>query len=161
MNQGIWFGFTTTTSRCCRSSCGRRCQTSKSAGECFQMRSLMHIVHARSVFRVPNSCLNLFGSITNPTSMCCCCCCFRYLHTPFPSSEVYRILPVRKQLLQGLLAADLIGFQTYDYARHFLSVCTRVLGLVVSPSTVQYRGRQTTVGVFPIGIEPKLFTEYV
>lgn len=93
--------------------------------------------------------------------MCCCCCCFRYLHTPFPSSEVYRILPVRKQLLQGLLAADLIGFQTYDYARHFLSVCTRVLGLVVSPSTVQYRGRQTTVGVFPIGIEPKLFTEYV
>jgi Glycosyltransferase family 20 len=41
--------------------------------------------------------------------------------------QIYRILPVRKPLLEGLLSADLVGFHTYDYARHFLSACSRVL----------------------------------
>jgi hypothetical protein len=35
-----------------------------------------------------------------------------FLHTPFPSSEIYRILPVRRELLEGLLCADLLGFHT-------------------------------------------------
>lgn len=50
-----------------------------------------------------------------------------FLHTPFPSSEIYRILPVREELLLGVLQCDLIGFHTYDYARHFLSSCSRIL----------------------------------
>lgn len=50
-----------------------------------------------------------------------------FLHTPFPSSEIYRILPVREELLLGVLHCDLIGFHTYDYARHFLSSCSRIL----------------------------------
>jgi trehalose 6-phosphate synthase len=50
-----------------------------------------------------------------------------FLHTPFPSSEIYRILPVRNELLLGVLHCDLIGFHTYDYARHFLSSCSRIL----------------------------------
>jgi trehalose 6-phosphate synthase len=50
-----------------------------------------------------------------------------FLHTPFPSSEIYRILPVRESLLLGVLQCDLIGFHTYDYARHFLSSCSRIL----------------------------------
>lgn len=50
-----------------------------------------------------------------------------FLHTPFPSSEIYRILPVRDDLLEGILHCDLIGFHTYDYARHFLSSCSRIL----------------------------------
>lgn len=50
-----------------------------------------------------------------------------FLHTPFPSSEIYRILPVRSQLLRGVLQCDLIGFHTYDYARHFLSCCSHIL----------------------------------
>lgn len=54
-----------------------------------------------------------------------------FLHTPFPSSEIYRILPVRKEILQNVLEADLLGFHTFDYARHFLSSCTRIL--FVSP----------------------------
>lgn len=41
-----------------------------------------------------------------------------FLHTPFPSSEIWRVLPVRKELLEGVLQADLLGFHTYDYARH-------------------------------------------
>ncbi|KAI9924656.1 hypothetical protein ASPWEDRAFT_111742 [Aspergillus wentii DTO 134E9] len=82
-----------------------------------------------------------------------------FLHTPFPSSEIYRILPVRGQLLYGLLNCDLIGFHTYDYARHFLSSCSHILGLVTTPSSVKYEGRSVAVGAFPIGIDPEKFTE--
>ncbi|ORX68830.1 hypothetical protein DL89DRAFT_275303 [Linderina pennispora] len=67
-----------------------------------------------------------------------------FLHTPFPSSELYRILP-------GVLSADLLGFHTYDYARHFLSSCARILGLHTSPDV--------HVGTFPIGIDPDKFSE--
>eukprot|EP00871_Galdieria_phlegrea_P000041 jgi/Galph1/1037/GphlegSOOS_G5765.1 len=80
-----------------------------------------------------------------------------FLHIPFPTSEVYRILPVRKEILQGVLAADLIGFHTYDYARHFLSVCTRILGLESSPKGVGYHSHFAYVGIFPIGIDPNTF----
>jgi Glycosyltransferase family 20 len=54
-----------------------------------------------------------------------------FLHTPFPSSEIYRTLPVREEVLRAVLRADLIGFHTYDYARHFVSAGTRILGLEV------------------------------
>lgn len=50
-----------------------------------------------------------------------------FLHTPFPSSEIYRILPVREEILEGVLHCDLLGFHTFDYARHFLSSCSRIL----------------------------------
>ncbi|KAJ2721859.1 Trehalose-6-P synthase/phosphatase complex synthase subunit [Coemansia sp. Benny D115] len=82
-----------------------------------------------------------------------------FLHTPFPSSELYRILPVRREILEGVLAADLLGFHTYDYARHFLSSCTRILGLTSTPNTVESDGRTVHVGTFPIGIDPEKFTE--
>ena len=55
-----------------------------------------------------------------------------FLHTPFPSSEIYRTLPVREEVLRAVLRADLIGFHTYDYARHFVSAGTRILGLEVT-----------------------------
>jgi trehalose-6-phosphate synthase len=82
-----------------------------------------------------------------------------FLHTPFPSSEVYRILPVRKQVLTSVLSCDLIGFHTYDYARHFLSSCTRILGLSTLPNGVEYEGRLVHVGTFPIGIDPETFIQ--
>ncbi|KAF9973509.1 Trehalose-6-P synthase/phosphatase complex synthase subunit [Actinomortierella ambigua] len=82
-----------------------------------------------------------------------------FLHTPFPSSEVYRILPVRKEILLGVLNSDLIGFHTYDYARHFLSSCTRILGLSTMPNGVDFEGRYAHVGTFPIGIDPEKFAE--
>jgi trehalose-6-phosphate synthase len=52
-----------------------------------------------------------------------------FLHSPFPSSEIFRAFPMREELLRGLLNADLVGFHTFDYARHFLSCCSRMLGL--------------------------------
>ncbi|KDD73644.1 glycosyltransferase, partial [Helicosporidium sp. ATCC 50920] len=81
-----------------------------------------------------------------------------FLHTPFPSSEIYRTLPVREELLRALLRSDLIGFHTYDYARHFVSACTRLLGLDATPSGVEDNGCLTRVAAFPIGIDPDRFT---
>ncbi|KAI9013919.1 glycosyltransferase family 20-domain-containing protein [Phycomyces nitens] len=82
-----------------------------------------------------------------------------FLHTPFPSSEIYRILPVRKEILLGVLECDLLGFHTYDYARHFLSSCTRILGLSTMPNGVEFEGRYIQVGTFPIGIDPEKYTD--
>lgn len=82
-----------------------------------------------------------------------------FLHTPFPSSEIYRILPVRKEILLGVLQSDLLGFHTYDYARHFLSSCTRILGLHTLPNGIEFEGRLVHVGTFPIGIDPEKFTD--
>ncbi|KAF2244676.1 glycosyltransferase family 20 protein [Trematosphaeria pertusa] len=82
-----------------------------------------------------------------------------FLHTPFPSSEIYRILPVRNEILLGVLHCDLIGFHTYDYARHFLSSCSRILGLATTPNGVEFQGKVITVGAFPIGIDPEKFDE--
>ena len=81
-----------------------------------------------------------------------------FLHTPFPSSEIYRTLPVREELLRAVLRADLIGFHTYDYARHFVSACTRILGLEGTPAGVEDNGSLTRVAAFPIGIDPDRFT---
>ncbi|RXK40693.1 alpha,alpha-trehalose-phosphate synthase (UDP-forming) [Tremella mesenterica] len=80
-----------------------------------------------------------------------------FLHTPFPSSEIYRILPVRREILLGVLQCDLIGFHTYDYARHFLSSCTRILGLQTMPNGIEFEGRYAQVGTYPIGIDPNQF----
>ena len=52
-----------------------------------------------------------------------------FLHSPFPSSEIFRCLPVREEILKGMLCADLIGFHFWEYARHFLTCCRRLLGL--------------------------------
>ncbi|OQD74713.1 hypothetical protein PENANT_c169G01313 [Penicillium antarcticum] len=82
-----------------------------------------------------------------------------FLHTPFPSSEIYRILPVRNELLLGILHSDLIGFHTYDYTRHFLSSCSRLLGLVTAPNGIEFQGRIVTCSAFPIGIDPEKFKE--
>ncbi|KAJ5138353.1 uncharacterized protein N7515_003201 [Penicillium bovifimosum] len=82
-----------------------------------------------------------------------------FLHTPFPSSEIYRILPVRNELLLGVLHCDLIGFHTYDYTRHFLSSCSRLLGLATTPNGIEFQGKIITCGAFPIGIDPEKFKE--
>lgn len=82
-----------------------------------------------------------------------------FLHTPFPSSEIYRVLPVRREVLLGVLRCDLIGFHTYDYARHFLSSISRILRINTTPNGVEFEGRSVTVGAFPIGIDVDKFTE--
>jgi len=82
-----------------------------------------------------------------------------FLHIPFPSSEIFQALPVRKAILTGLLHCDLLGFHTYDYARHFLSSCSRILGLETTPGGVTFENRFVPVGVFPIGIDSEKFAK--
>lgn len=82
-----------------------------------------------------------------------------FLHTPFPSSEIFRTLSVRADLLRGVLAADHIGFHLYEHARHFLTSCRRVLGLKYSAQSggyvgVEYSGRMVMLTISHIGIEP-------
>ncbi|KAF9589773.1 hypothetical protein IFM89_028682 [Coptis chinensis] len=84
-----------------------------------------------------------------------------FLHTSFPSSEVYMILPHRTDLLYAVLHADLVGFQTYDYARHFVSACNRILGLEGTPEGVDDCGKLTRVAAFPVGIDPDRFIKRI
>lgn len=76
-----------------------------------------------------------------------------FLHIPFPSSEVFRILPWRKEVLEGLLGADLIGFHTLAYMRHFTGTLLRVSGIETQVDHLAYRGRQIQLGAFPMGID--------
>ncbi|KIW05481.1 trehalose-phosphatase [Verruconis gallopava] len=75
-----------------------------------------------------------------------------FLHIPFPSSEYYRCLGRRKEILEGVLGANMIGFQALSYARHFSSCCTRILGFDSSASGVDAFGSHVAVDVLPIGI---------
>lgn len=79
-----------------------------------------------------------------------------FLHSPFPSSEIYRTLPVRDEILRGLLNCDLVGFHTFDYARHFLSCCSRMLGLDYESKRghigLDYFGRTVYIKILPVGI---------
>eukprot|EP00761_Pharyngomonas_kirbyi_P012577 gb/GECH01012604.1/.p1 GENE.gb/GECH01012604.1/~~gb/GECH01012604.1/.p1 ORF type:complete len:748 (+),score=160.27 gb/GECH01012604.1/:1-2244(+) len=80
-----------------------------------------------------------------------------FLHIPFPSSEIYRVLPRGPQLLDGVLNSDLIGFHTFEYQRHFLKTCTRLLGVENAPNGVRYQGRFVSVCTDPVGIDPDKF----
>jgi len=84
-----------------------------------------------------------------------------FLHTPFPSSEVYRLLPAREELLRGVLGADYVSFQVGDYARHFRSSCLRVLGIDSEPDWLELDGRRVGIGVDPIGIDVQGFRKVI
>ncbi|KAL3578319.1 hypothetical protein D5086_019823 [Populus alba] len=77
-----------------------------------------------------------------------------FLHSPFPSSEIYKTLPIREELLRALLNSDLIGFHTFDYARHFLSCCSRMLGLSYESKRgyigIEYCGRTVSIKILPV-----------
>ena len=76
-----------------------------------------------------------------------------FLHIPFPSFEIFRILPWREEILQGLMGADQIGFHTYGYMRHFLSAAYRILGIEQNFGKLAVENRIINVDVFPMGIE--------
>ena len=86
-----------------------------------------------------------------------------FLHIPFPSFEVFRIMPDGYQtaILQGLLGADLIGFQTHDYAQHFLKSVRRRLGYDISLNTVIAENVYARADAFPISIDFNKFHDAV
>lgn len=76
-----------------------------------------------------------------------------FLHIPFPSYEIFRNMPWREELLQGMLGADLIGFHTYDYERHFISSVRRILGNDAEYKNINLDDRVVHVDSFPMGID--------
>jgi trehalose 6-phosphate synthase/phosphatase len=111
------------------------------------------------------------------------------MHVAFPSSEIFRCLSVRQDLLRGLLGADLVGFQTANFARHFRQTVSRIMAYEALPRGIEVpegdegaggagegkvlgkvgagkvkdgkeaRGRFVDVGVFPMGIDVKALKE--
>ncbi|NLN87312.1 MAG: bifunctional alpha,alpha-trehalose-phosphate synthase (UDP-forming)/trehalose-phosphatase [Syntrophomonadaceae bacterium] len=80
-----------------------------------------------------------------------------FLHIPFPSFEIFRLLIWRQEILQGLLGADLIGFHTFEYVRHFLSSIRHLLGLDTTMNRISYEDRYVQVDAFPMGIDYQFF----
>ncbi|KAH8082822.1 trehalose 6-phosphate phosphatase [Cristinia sonorae] len=77
-----------------------------------------------------------------------------FVHTPFPSSEVFRCLPRRKEILDGMLGANLICFQTYSYSRHFTSSCVRVCGYEInSKGGIDVQGHVSSIAYCPVGVD--------
>jgi trehalose 6-phosphate synthase/phosphatase len=82
-----------------------------------------------------------------------------FFHTPFPSSEVFRCHPRRQELISGVLGADLVGFHTFGYLRHFRSVALRLMGLESDMDHILHDNSITRLGVFPIGINSGKFED--
>ena len=81
-----------------------------------------------------------------------------FLHIPFPSSEIFRTCPYSKNILEGLSGADIIGFHTYNYCRHFITSLERILECDVnSIGEYLFDNRKVIVKTCPIGISPNNF----
>ncbi|MBL3655983.1 bifunctional alpha,alpha-trehalose-phosphate synthase (UDP-forming)/trehalose-phosphatase [Fulvivirga sediminis] len=76
-----------------------------------------------------------------------------FLHIPFPSFEVFRLLPWRRELLDGVLGSDLVGFHTYDDMRHFLSAVSRICFIGNQQGQITKDRRTIMIDSFPIGID--------
>ena len=84
--------------------------------------------------------------------------CIGYFHhIPFPSYELFRILPERAEILKGLLGADFIAFHTHDYMRHFISAVERVLHIDFKLDEIQIGNRVVRVDALPMGINYELY----
>jgi len=81
-----------------------------------------------------------------------------FLHIPFPSFEIFRLLPWRNQILEGLLGADLVGFHTYEYTGHFLDSVHRLLGYEVAMGQITAADRVVKADAFPMGINYEQFS---
>lgn len=82
-------------------------------------------------------------------------------HIPFPSYEIFRLIPWRRELIHGILGADLIGFHTYDDVRHFLSTVTHLSGYRSSANIISTEGRSVVVESFPMGIDDRKFSNAI
>jgi Trehalose-6-phosphate synthase len=93
-----------------------------------------------------------------------------FLHTPFPSSEIFRTLWCREDLLRGMLNSDQVGFHLFEYARHFLTCSRRLLGLKYGmlPDesgghnlVIETNGRHVAITSIHAGIEPPILSQVI
>lgn len=83
-----------------------------------------------------------------------------FLHVPFPNPEVFLALPTRKWLIEGVLSADVVGFQTRRYRGHFTAALRRLFGIEMDADEhVRIEGRAVRVGIFPIGVDARDLAE--
>ncbi len=82
-----------------------------------------------------------------------------FLHIPFPSSEIFRLLPWCKEIIEGLLGSDLIGFHTFDYVRHFGESVRRILGIDHHLGQFNVDKRPVKTEIFPMGIDYKKYSK--
>lgn len=82
-----------------------------------------------------------------------------FLHVPFPSSSVFRILPKRETLLRGMLGADYLGFHTHRYLQNFRTSILRLLGLTSEMDRAEVGRRTVRLDALPIGIAPEQFND--
>jgi trehalose 6-phosphate synthase len=82
-----------------------------------------------------------------------------FLHIPFPSTDIFSILPWDREVLDAMLDFDLVGFHTPGYLANFVQCCSVLLHSLAGPDVVEHRGRRAHVGVFPIGILPDTFQQ--
>jgi trehalose 6-phosphate synthase/phosphatase len=81
-----------------------------------------------------------------------------FLHIPFPSSDVFCVLPRGEDVLKGLLGADYLAFHTHRYLQNFRSSLLRNMGVASQMDRVEIGGRSVRLEAQPIGIAPKQFT---
>ncbi len=81
-----------------------------------------------------------------------------FLHTPFPSSEIFRLIPQCSEILDGLLGADLVGFHTFDYVRHFAESVRRVMRIENSLGVFEVGERLVKADMFPMGVDVRKFS---
>jgi trehalose 6-phosphate synthase/phosphatase len=84
-----------------------------------------------------------------------------FLHIPFPSSEVFAMLPRGDEVLRGLLGADLIAFHTHRHLHHFRSSLLRTAGIESSMDRVEFEGRTVRLEALPIGIAPETLSDLI
>ncbi|MGY1823574.1 alpha,alpha-trehalose-phosphate synthase (UDP-forming) [Geodermatophilus sp. SYSU D00079] len=82
-----------------------------------------------------------------------------FLHIPFPPYELFTQLPWRSAIVEGLLGADLVGFQRPSAASNFVQLARRLHELPARGTTVEYDGRTVTARAFPISIDVAAFDE--
>lgn len=105
--------------------------------------------------------LTLLPAALRQTKLPAHCTVSFFLHSPCPSPEVWRVIPHRSELLRGMLAGDVVGFHLFEYARHFMTSCRRLLGLgenVGGPTggglCINTGSRRVTITVSHVGIDP-------
>lgn len=84
-----------------------------------------------------------------------------FLHIPFPSYEVFRLMPWRKEVLEGLMGSDLIGFHTFGYVRHFFSSVQRLIGIEHSMGQMTVGNHTVKCDTFPMGIDYQRYSGYM
>lgn len=82
-----------------------------------------------------------------------------FLHIPFPAIELFTQLPWRREILEGLLGADLVGFQVHSAAANFSRIARRLTSAEGTSSTLEYEGRVIRVGAFPISVDSAQIAE--